>query len=182
VDTERWLAPLVGAIAISTALVVVGVYAWGLSVPERHLVTVSAVVPRDAEAAFAVVADPAERPRWAPQVARIGRVDDDPGGRRVWRELDETGDRFEFSIVSDAFPTVVLTATRPEEIGMTATWTWTVSPADGGARVTLTEDATIRNPLFRGVWALRTGPWAQVEGDLSALARHLGGTGAVTRE
>lgn len=180
-DAERWLPPVVGGIALSTALAVVGVYAYGRWLPEHHEVTVRTVVPGEPAAVHALLADPSRRTEWAPRVVRVGRVDDDPLGRPVWRELDPADDRFEFAVVTDAFPTMVTTVAKPEEIGMTATWTWTVAPAPGGVEVALTEAADIPNELFRGVWGLRYGPYAQVERDLGALAAHLGGTAPLTR-
>ncbi len=180
-DAERWLPPLVGGIAISTALAVVGVYAYGHSLPARHEVTVRAVVPGDPAEVHALLADPSRRTAWMPRVVRVGRVEDDALGRPVWRQLDPADDRFEFAVVSDAFPSVVLTAAKPEEIGMSVTWTWTVSPRGEGVEVALTEVGDIPNELFRGVWSLRSGPYAQVERDLGAFAAHLGSDAPVSR-
>ncbi len=180
-NVERWLPPIVGGIAVSTALSVVGVYAFGRSLPAHHEVTVRAVVPADPAVVHALVSDPARRTKWMPRVARIGQVADDALGRPVWRQLDPADDRFEFAVVSAAYPSFVVSAARPEEIGMSVTWSWTVSPAPGGSEIALTESAEIPNELFRGVWGLRYGPYAQVERDLAALAAHLGGAGPVTR-
>jgi hypothetical protein len=180
-EVERWLAPTIGAIAMSSAVGLVAVYAWGMSVPEHYAATVVAQVPGDPVTVFAALSDPERRPQWAPGVARIGQVSDDLLGRPVWRELDPTNDRFEFSVVSAEFPVWCTTTTKPEEIGVAATWTWTVAPAGTGTAVTLSEEGEISNPLFRGIWALRYGAYQQVEQDLAALSRHLGGDGVVAR-
>lgn len=181
VDTERWLAPLVGVIAIGSAVAVVAVYAFGETLGVTHDATVATVVPGAPEAVFAALAEPSARREWAPHVARVGRVEDAPDGRSTWRELDEHDDRFEFVVVSDTFPTFEIAAAKPEEIGMAATWTWTVAPSGSATEVRLRERGDIANPLFRGVWGLRTGAYGQIERDLGAFGRYVGGDGAVRR-
>ena len=179
-DHERWLAPLTGAIAMGTALGIVAVYVYGRELPVEHVATVSTRVPVAPARAWELLSDPGRRPDWTPHVARIGRVED-VAGRPTWRELDASQDRFDFTVVSDTFPTFEVAAAHPEDIGMIATWRWTLAADGDGTRVTLTERGSIDNLLFRGVWALRTGPWEGVEEDLSAFGRALGGDGVLQR-
>jgi hypothetical protein len=179
-DAERWLAPLTGAIAVGTGLAVVAVYSYGRSLPPEHDVAVSAVAPVSPEQAWALLSDPKRRTEWAPDVEKVGQVGE-VAGRETWRELDASEDRFDFSIVSRTFPVWEVAIARPEDIGMRGGWTWTLAPEGAGTRVTVRERGTIDNLLFRGVWAIRTGPWDAIERDAAAFSRALGGDGHTER-
>ncbi len=179
-DVERWLAPLTGVIAVSTGLAIVAVYVYGRTLPVEHVSTVVTRAPVPPEEAWALLSDPSRRPEWAPGVARVGKIAD-VVGRETWRELDDSDDRFDFSIVSATYPTWEVAIARPEDIGMVGGWTWTLSPEGSGTLVAVTERGAIDNLLFRGVWALRTGPWDAVERDAAAFSRALGGDGRTER-
>lgn len=179
-DVERWLAPLTGAIAVGTGLAVVAVYAYGRSLPVEHDVSVSALAPVPPEQAWALLSDPKRRVEWVPDVEKVGQIGE-VAGRETWRELDPSEDRFDFSIVSATFPVWEVAIARPEDIGMTGGWTWSLSAEGPGTRVTVRERGEIANLLFRGVWALRTGPWDAIERDAAAFSRALGGDGRVER-
>ncbi|MEQ1506191.1 MAG: SRPBCC family protein [Myxococcota bacterium] len=174
----EWLAPATGVVALGSGVALVGLYAYGRSVPETHHTEVHATIPEAPDAAWALAVDWKQRPTWRPDVARIGEIDD-IAGRPTWRELDPGGDRFDFSIETEVRPTLVLVAARPEDLGMEVRWTWTIEPAPGatgeeGTRITIAEDASIDNELFRGWWALTVGPYAAIEPDLAAFTAALG--------
>ena len=184
-EVPRWLAPLSGVVAIGAGIGLVGIWTWGASLPEEHTATVRARIPVDADTVWALVSDPTRRPEWVEGVARV--VEGEVDGVHAWRQVDPTGDRFDFRIVEDHRPTLVIATARAEDLGMAARWTWTVEPVDGasgdGARgfgateVTLTEAGSIPNPLFRANWQLRRGPYVIVESDLRSLAEALGAPG-----
>ena len=171
-EVPRWLAPLSGVVAIGAGIGLVGIWTWGASLPEEHTATVRARIPVDADTVWALVSDPTRRPEWVERVARV--VEGEVDGVHAWRQVDPTGDRFDFRIVEDRRPTLVIATARAEDLGMAARWTWTVEPADGATDVTLTEVGSIPNPLFRANWQLRRGPYVIIESDLRSLAEALG--------
>lgn len=179
-DHERWLAPLTGVITMGTGLAIVAVYAYGRSLPVEHEVTVVAWAPVPPEKAWELLSDQPRRPEWAPRVQRIGRVED-VQGRETWRELDASEDRFDFMVMEEAFPTLEVATAHPEDIGMMGSWRWTLAAERDGTSIALTERGSIDNLLFRGVWALRTGPWKAIEEDAAAFSQALGGDGSVSR-
>lgn len=178
-DAPGWLAPVTGTLAMATGLGLVGVYAFGLSVPAEHHVAVRTHVDVPPNEVQSLLVDFPRRPEWRPYVTRIGRVDDTPQGQPVWRELDRGGDRFDFTVVAVGPGEVVLATARPDDIGIRATWTWTIAPENGGTAITLTEDGAVDNPFFRGYWALADGPWEAIEEDLGAFAAMLGGAAPI---
>jgi uncharacterized protein YndB with AHSA1/START domain len=172
-EAPGWLAPFTGIVALGTSLSLVAVYMFGLSRPEAHEATVRAALSVPADDVWALLTDMEQRPRWRPKVERIGKLDDEKG-LPSWRELDPRGNRFDFLVVEQQRPRLVLAVARPEDLGMTATWQFTVEPAGTGSVVTVTENGALDNPFFRGWWWMTTGPYAGIEPDLRALGEVLG--------
>jgi uncharacterized protein YndB with AHSA1/START domain len=122
---------------------------------------------------YALLSDYERRPEWRPAVARIGRIDDDGEGRQVWRELDGGDDRFDFTVVEEVpGERVVLSTASPDQIGYDATWAFTVhaNPDVGGSTLEVVEVGEVDNPLWRGVFYLRSSPWQTVEQELRWVA------------
>jgi hypothetical protein len=173
-EAPAWLAPVTGALALGTAGAMVALHSYGASLPEEHRATATAEIPVSAERAWALLSDHRRRPEWRPNVARAGRLDD-VSGLPLWRELDHGGDRFDFVVLEEQPPELRLAVARPEDIGMSAEWTWTVEPlGPERARVSVTEVGRIENLLVRGWWGLTVGPWGGIEPDLVGFARALG--------
>lgn len=179
-DAPGWLAPFTGLVALGTSLSLVGVYAYGERTPEAHDVRVRATYTVPADAVWALLVDMERRPTWRPNVDRIGRITDEQG-RPTWRELDPGGDRFDFEVVEEARPRLVLAVARPEDLGMTASWEYTVAPAGSGSTLDVREQGSLENPFFRGWWWLTTGPYAGIEPDLEAIGRVLGSETVIER-
>jgi len=172
--TGRWLATLVGTLAIGLAVAITGVYAWGRAKPEAEEVRATAEFDVEAETLWAVLSDPTRRAEWRPGVDRVGRIDDDDRGRPVWRELDHDEDRFDFRIETDeAERRVGIAIAAPEQIGIEGGWDYRIEPTPGGARLTVTESRRIANPLWRGVFHLTRGSHATVDQELDMLATFL---------
>jgi uncharacterized protein YndB with AHSA1/START domain len=171
----RWVATGSGAAAGLLVLSVVGVYAYGLAQPAHRVVEARAVLAGvSPEDVWAVVGAPERRPEWRPAVERIARIDERDGAP-VYRELDADGDRFDFVVTTSEAPRrLVLEVAAPEQIGFVGGWTWALEPVPAGTAVTVTEDGTIDNPLWRGLYALRASPWDTVTGELAMLSAHLG--------
>ncbi len=165
-----------GVAAVGASVAVVGVYALGMTTPARHDVTASATYSVTPQVAWAVVSDPGQRLKWRPHVEQIARSTDADSAEERWREVDDSEDRFEFVVhrPADDPRSLVLEAANPEEIGMEASWTWRVTEVDGQAVVSIREQGVIANPLFRGVWKLRYGPYAGIEADFDGIATLLG--------
>jgi hypothetical protein len=173
-EAPRWLAPASGTVALGFGVGLVAFYTWGRAIPAHHVATVVAEVPVDPNTVGALLSDIERRPSWRPGVTRIGRVEDTSDGRAVWRELGPGGDRFDFVVLEAQPERLVIETARPEDIGMRAMWTWTVEAHGAGSRIALTEDGSVDNELFRGVWTVTDGPWEAIERDLDAFVRALG--------
>jgi hypothetical protein len=169
-SVERWVAPASGAVMATIFLTLVGLYAYGVSKPEAYVTEGSVELSASPEQVMALLVDFPRRPEWRPGVARIGRIDDDPNGRAVWRELDQGDDRFDFVVVEQGPNRLVLGTASVDQVGVDTTWTFEVLPAPSGhARVRLTSRGVVDHPLYRGLFWLRSGPTASTKAELSWL-------------
>lgn len=172
-ELPAWLAPLSGTLAMVVGLGLAGLWVWGDSLPEQHTATVRASIPVEPDVAWDLVSDMTRRPEWVEHVVEV--VEGQVEGVHAWRQLDAEGDRFDFRVVEERRPVLVLATARTGDIGMSARWTWTVEPAGPAAtEVTLTEEGSVPNPLFRASWQLQRGPYGVIEADLRSLVAALG--------
>jgi len=170
-EAESRLAMATGVFTGAVVLSVFGLYVFGNSRPEGHEVAGEVELAVPPEAVYALLSDYERRPDWRPRVARIGRIADDGEGRQVWRELDEGDDRFDFKVLEEVSgQRVVLTTASPDQIGYDATWSFSVAPRGSGSVLTVEEQGEVDNPLWRGIFYLRTGPWSTVEQELTMVA------------
>lgn len=173
-------------LAVMLSFGAVGIYAYGRSQPAELRVAVQATLDAPVGEVWALLADPGRRPEWRPFVDRIGQIDADEEGHEVWRELDSSGDRFDFAIVERApaqrpgEPSrLVIEVASADQIGMSGRWQWQLEPLPGapGTRdhsvVVLTEETAIENPLWRGLNRITRDPFERVETELGLLAEHL---------
>jgi len=173
---ERAVGWVSGVFTMGLVGSVIGTYVYGSSQPEEHEVLAYVDVPVSVDEAYALLSDLEARPSWRPRVDRIGRIHDDGEGRQVWRELDHGGDRFDLKVMALTPPHEVVFATAsPEQIGYDAVWTWHLRATDTGSLVTLTEVGEIDNPLWRGIFYLRSGPEETVLSELQLLSTRFGG-------
>ncbi len=173
----RWVATASALFAALLMFGVVAIYAYGRAQPERVEVAVRAELGSPPGEVWALLSDPARRPEWRPHIDRIGRIADDAEGHEVWRELDPSGDRFDFAVIERQPPRrVVLEVASVDQIGMEGRWTWVVEgdPEGPGSVVLLTEQTAIANPLWRGLNRLSRDPFLTVETEMGLLAAHLG--------
>jgi hypothetical protein len=177
----QWLAPLTGIFAFGSCLALVGVHVYGRSLPEQHVASARAELSVSADQAWDLLIDHQRRTEWRRNVVRVGRIED-VDGHQVWRELDRGEDRFDFIVLALERPKLVYATARPQDIGMSAEWTWTVEDRGGHAVVEVTEVGSIRNELVRGWWGLFAGPHSGIEPDLEAFARALGAEARVELE
>jgi hypothetical protein len=176
VEAPGWLAPLSGVVAMGVGVGLVALWTWGSSLPEAHTGTVRARLPVDDDVVWALVSDPLRRPEWVEHVAKV--VEGEVDGVHAWRQVDPSGDRFDFRVVEERRPELVIATARTEDLGMAARWTWTVEDdGGGGTLVTVTEEGTVPNPFYRAGWQLRRGPYVVIESDLRGLAAALGAPG-----
>lgn len=151
---------------------VIALLAAGMVLPRAHVAASGVTLRQRPESVWAAVRDLGGVPRWWPAVTSATRVAD-PAGREVWRQ-EVDGFSMTFVVTDVAAPArLVTTIEAPPGSAFGGTWTYELSPADGGTRVSVTESGWIANPLFR-VMAHLGGFHRTLDGYLTALGAHFG--------
>ncbi len=164
----KWILILV------IALVGVVVAAWliGLLLPKGHTAARTLRLKQRPEAVWSVIADPQSAPSWRLNVAKVERLADQ-NGHPVWRETYKNGETLPLEIVESVPPKRLVGRIADPKLPFGGTWTYEITPAEGGCTVTITERGEVYNPIFRLVSRFMNQA-ATIEEYLSHLAREFG--------
>lgn len=159
-------------IAVVLVAVVVAGLAAGALLPREHVATSGVSLRQAPESVWAVVRDMGGVPRWWREIESSERVAD-AGGHEAWRQRI-SGFSMTLLVTESAAPRRMVTAIdAPADAAFGGTWTYELTPVDGGTRVTVTETGWIGNPLFR-VMAHLGGLHRSLDGYLVALGARFG--------
>jgi uncharacterized protein YndB with AHSA1/START domain len=165
----RWVIRTVGVIVAAVAAVV----AIGWLLPVAHEASRSALFTHSPQQVYDVVADVGGQAAWFEGVSRVEMLDA-PGGRIRFRQHTSTGPLvMEVDEARPPFRFVTRIADSDQPFG--GTWTFEIAPANGGARLTITERGEIYNPIFRFMARMVFGYTATMDAYLQSLQRRLGG-------
>jgi len=160
------------AIGAFVALAVVGGTLVGLALPASHVAARTMALHKPPDAVWAVAGDLGSAPEWKKAVLKVERVPDGRG-RELWRETSKMGSVL-YETVERRAPSRLVRRIADPASGFQGEWTFEIAPAPEGSRVSLTERADIKNPLFRFVYRFVFGHHRFIDAHLRALARRLG--------
>lgn len=170
----KWLRRT-GIAAAALLLLVAGVWALGLALPEHHSASAETMLSADPAEVWSALADFDAWPAWRSNIDRIEWLEPEEGARRL-REHSATGPMtYRIERFDEGSLMVLRIADRGLPFG--GAWTYEVMPAagdTGGTRVRITEDGDVYNPIFRVVSRYVMGYTATMETYLHDLAAHLG--------
>ncbi|ACY16129.1 SRPBCC family protein [Haliangium ochraceum] len=170
----RWILT---AMVVLTVMLCGFVLVGGLLSP-AHEVTRSALVAAPPERVFALVTDIAAMDTWRPHVVRVDPVAGEPSVL-----VSGAGGPVTFTVEEARAPSFVRLGVRGAGPNIQGTWSITLAAADAGTRVSMTERASIENPVFRFLSRFVVGHATAVDAYLGDLVAHLGGrAGASTGE
>jgi uncharacterized protein YndB with AHSA1/START domain len=135
-------AVLLGSIVAVTAVV-------GLTLPESHQIARSARFSAPPAAVYAVISDVAHYADWRSDIDRVEVLPDDGEGVRFAEYAGE--DVVTYRIEEATPPTRLKVRIDDASLPFGGTWTYLLQPLEGGTSLTITEDGTIGNPIFRVV-------------------------------
>ena len=140
----RWLIRGV-VVVLGLALVMVLI---GLTRPEGHVARTRAHYTSPIELVWSSVSDVERWPEWNPEVRSVERLPDRPG-RRVYNVVGSWGTApTELAV----FEPPVRLRTEMDAGDFSGAWTYDLAlSADGGTDLTVTEEGSVRNPLFRAM-------------------------------
>jgi uncharacterized protein YndB with AHSA1/START domain len=167
----KWGLAALGVVVLAF----LAMYAIGATLPVAHTATVSAELDAAPEEVWALISDVDRFPDWRPDVETVTRLDD-RDGLPVWREEAEVG-VMTFQVEAMDPPHRLVTRIADEGLPFGGTWTYEISPAGEGSRLTITEDGEVYNPLFRFVSRFIFGHESTVRAFLEAARAELAGDG-----
>jgi len=172
---KKWILILAGALALIVAVA----YEVGARLPRDHVATVRAHFRQPPDSIYRVLSDVAAYPAWRSDVEVIEREPDRNGHVR-WRERDHTG-AFEFEFTVAVRPTRLVSSMVTPDAGFTGRWIYQILPDENGTTLTITEEGSVENPLFRFLSRVVFGKYGSMERLLGALGRRFGETSPTVR-
>lgn len=154
-------AVLVGSILAVTAVV-------GLTLPESHQIARSARFSAPPSAVYAVISDVARYTDWRTDIDRVEVLPDDGEGARFAEHAGT--DVVTYRIEEASPPTRFKVRVDDASLPFGGSWTYLLQPLDGGTSLTITEDGTISNPLFRVIAKVLFSPTDSMDRYLHDLA------------
>src|SRR5688572_30145692 len=135
-----WIILAVASIPILIAFV-------GTLLPRDHVAQVAIDLQAPPDRVWALVSDVTNTARWRSDVTSV-EVQPAVAGLSRWVENAEHGPT-PFELVSQQPPTQQIVRIVDEGLPFGGTWTWELTPVDGGTHVAITEAGFIRNPIIR---------------------------------
>jgi hypothetical protein len=161
----RWVLVLVvGLLAVVAIVALVGAL-----LPQNHVASSSRTFAQPAERVFATIADVRRYPEWRPGVREVTVISEQP---LRWRE-DGSNGTIEFELTESAPPRRQRVVIASKDLAFGGNWEYTVEPAPGGARLTLTENGEVYNPIFRFMARFVFGHTKTMDDYLAALETYL---------
>jgi uncharacterized protein YndB with AHSA1/START domain len=129
---------------------------------------------------WSVVRDVEAYPDWWSYISAAEMRQAAGGGTRYLMR-DRHGQEVPYDVIESHPPHRLVMRIADDDLPFGGSWTYEVQAADGGARVRITENGDIANPLFRFMSRFVFGYHATIESYLEALARKFAEEPRVTR-
>ena len=154
---------LVGLVAVVAAI--------GATLPLEHRASRTLSLNRPTDEVWGVLTDFRGQLGWRTDLRSVELV---PGtARETWRE--DTGDgAIPFETTEAIPPTRLVRTIADSTLPFGGRWVYTLDAADGGTRLTITEEGKVFNPVFRFVSHFFLDQAATIEGVMRSLALHFG--------
>jgi uncharacterized protein YndB with AHSA1/START domain len=161
----RWI--FIGALTIAALVALVAIV--GSWLPRSHRASRERIVAASPETVWSSITEVEAFPAWRSDVRKVQRLPDGDG-RRAWVEEGRSG-KMTFVAERSEPPRLLVVRTADPDLPFGGTWTYEITPAGGGSRVTITEDGEIYNPLFRFVARFILGYEGTIASYLAALEK-----------
>jgi hypothetical protein len=160
----RILSRVVGVLVALVLLLI----AIGYALPIGHVATRETRLPAPPERVFSVLGDVEKFPTWRSDVKSVEVLARTPVLR--WREHGDNDITFQMETLEA--PGKIVTRIADKTLPFGGSWTYELSPQDGGTRLVITENGEVYNPLFRFMSRFVLGHTATIDKYLEDLGRH----------
>lgn len=166
----KWIVGLVVGLVVLVGMVV-GV---GVFLPEKHRASESARFRVGAEQLWEVITDFGAYPAWRSGVSGVERLTD-INGHPVWKETDTHNEGIPYETVDFVPNKRLVRRIADPKLPFGGTWTFDFEAMPEGAKLTITEDGEVYNPIFRFVSRFVIGHTKNIHGYLDDLQTKVGG-------
>lgn len=148
----------------------------GSRLPRTHVASREGTFPVPPEAVWSTITNIDAFPSWRGDVKRIQRLPD-RDGRPVWIEETRSG---KMTLATDRMeaPRMLVLRIADPDLPFGGTWTYEITPAPAGSRLTITENGEIYNPLFRFMARFVFGYEGTIASYMTALEKRLATPGS----
>lgn len=166
----KWILRLL----LLLALLVGSAWVIGYTTPAHHVLTRTITVKQTPENIFSLLADLPNMPSWYRGVKKVEMLPPTDGKETSLQTMD--GDMVMTVVTSESSPPNHLVRTIGDnKAPFSGSWIYEITSTPDGTKVSLTEDATVPNPLFRFMMKI-FGPSKHLDEHLVDLAKHFGET------
>ncbi len=152
------------------AALLLAVVAFGYALPVAHVATRDAVLQAPPERVFAFLTGVEAFPGWRSDVREVEVTGRTP--HLQWRERGSDG-TIAFEVQESEPPRRLVTRIADKTLPFGGAWTFTLQPANGGTKLTITENGEVYNPLFRVMSRFVFGHTATIDRYLGDLQKQL---------
>jgi uncharacterized protein YndB with AHSA1/START domain len=161
----KWL--IIAALTVAGIVMIAALI--GFLLPRSHRASREQVFAAPPEALWSAITNVDAFPQWRSDITRV-QVLPDRDGRRMWIEEGRSG-KMTFVVEASDPPRRLVTRIADPKLPFGGTWTYDITPSNGGSRLTITEDGEIYNPLFRFVARFILGYDGTIGSYLGALGK-----------
>jgi uncharacterized protein YndB with AHSA1/START domain len=168
----KWILIVVGALlAVVLVTMLVGAF-----MPREHVAASFITLRQPPDSVWQVVRDLGAAPEWWSGLESSQRASlESEGGQERWIQKMKSGSELPILVVREDPPRLLVTRIDvPDDATFGGTWTYEIEPADGGSRVTVTENGFINNLLFRFLSNTVLGMHGTMDAYLRALGSRFG--------
>ncbi len=166
----KWLSYIV----LIIVLLLGAVFLTGYLLPARTTLTRSIDLKAKPEAVFAVLANVQQLATWSRNTEKVEMLPP-TDGKETTRQTFKGGIKMIIITTESRPPNHLVRSLDDNNSSFVGSWTYNLTPNDGGTRVMLTEVATVQNPLLRVMTRL-FGQTKYMDEHLEDLAKKLGET------
>ena len=164
---------IIAGIAAAVIIVPIAiVLALGSRLPVAHRARASATYGRPVPEVWNVLTAFEEHPAWRRDLKAVERVAD-PAGEKV-REISTKGEAMTFETTEHPSEHRLVRRIADKGLPFGGSWTFEITPQDGGSHVTITEDGEVYNLVFRFVSKYIIGHHATIKAFLEDLGGKFG--------
>jgi len=133
-------------LAVIAALVGLA-YAVGLTMPRDHTASSSITIPVPRQDVWNAITDVASHPSWRTGLTSV-TIEDPVPDRMRWTEHGEYGE-IPLRVVERVEPSRLVVVIDSEELPFGGRWIYSLDETDAGTRISITEEGSVYNPVFR---------------------------------